>query len=132
MIRTRTCAYQGVRNASFLENLLYVINGWPLTEASVIAKFIWAVTFHWLLVSRRKITLYSLQKSLVAKNHMLLVAKFTRCRSCLLKKSLVTRCKTGSLLVAEVACFKDHSFLIVKLAPCTLQIYLLLVTRYSN
>ena len=24
------CAYQGVRNVSFLENLVYVLNGWPL------------------------------------------------------------------------------------------------------
>ena len=29
MICTRTCAYQGVRNISFSENLAYVLNGWP-------------------------------------------------------------------------------------------------------
>ena len=29
LIRTRTCAYQGVRNVSFSENLAYVLNGWP-------------------------------------------------------------------------------------------------------
>ena len=63
---------------------------------------------------------------------MLLGANFTRCRSCLLKKSLVTRCKTGSLLVAEVACDKNHSLLTVKFARCILQIYLLLVTCYNN
>ena len=27
LIRTRTCAYQGVRNVSFSENLAYVLNG---------------------------------------------------------------------------------------------------------
>ena len=31
LIRTRTCAYQGVRNVSFSENFAYVLNGWPLT-----------------------------------------------------------------------------------------------------
>ena len=29
LIRTRTCAYQGVRNVSFPENFVYVLNGWP-------------------------------------------------------------------------------------------------------
>ena len=29
VIRTRTCAYQGVRNVSFPENFVYVLNGWP-------------------------------------------------------------------------------------------------------
>ena len=29
LIRTRTCAYQGVRNVSFSENVAYVLNGWP-------------------------------------------------------------------------------------------------------
>ena len=28
LIRTRTCAYQGVRNASFSGNFAYVLNGW--------------------------------------------------------------------------------------------------------
>ena len=27
LIRTRTCAYQGVRNVSFSENFAYVLNG---------------------------------------------------------------------------------------------------------
>ena len=27
LIRTRTCAYQGVRNVSFSENVAYVLNG---------------------------------------------------------------------------------------------------------
>ena len=30
LIRTRTCAYQGVRNVSFSGNFAYVLNGWPL------------------------------------------------------------------------------------------------------
>ena len=29
LIRTRTCAYQGVRNISFSENFAYVLNGSP-------------------------------------------------------------------------------------------------------
>ena len=32
LIRTRMCAYQGVRNVSFPENFAYVLNGWPLIE----------------------------------------------------------------------------------------------------
>ena len=36
LIRTRTCAYQGVRNVSFSENFAYVLNGWlhPSKEQS--------------------------------------------------------------------------------------------------
>ena len=32
LISTRTCAYQGVRNVSFLENFAYVLNGWCLHQ----------------------------------------------------------------------------------------------------
>ena len=32
LIRTHTCAYQGIRNVSFLENFAYVLNGWPPCE----------------------------------------------------------------------------------------------------
>ena len=32
LIRTRTCAYQGVRNVSFSENFAYVLNGWHQTK----------------------------------------------------------------------------------------------------
>ena len=32
LIRTRKCAYQGVRNVSFSEHFAYVLNGWPLSE----------------------------------------------------------------------------------------------------
>ena len=32
LIRTRTCAYQGVSNISFSENFAYVLNGWPLID----------------------------------------------------------------------------------------------------
>ena len=31
-IRTRTCAYQRVKNISFSENFAYVLNGWTLTN----------------------------------------------------------------------------------------------------
>ena len=72
--------------------------------------------------SLQKISRYLLQKSLLAKNHF------------------VTRCKTPSLLVAEVARCKDHSLLAVKFRCCTLQIYSLFFTccrkiqftRYEN
>ena len=30
LIRTRTCAYQGIRNISFLGDLAYVLNEWSL------------------------------------------------------------------------------------------------------
>ena len=33
LIRTFTCAYQGVRNVSFSENVAYVLNGWPLRHS---------------------------------------------------------------------------------------------------
>ena len=46
LIRTRTCAYQGVRNVSFSENFAYVLNAWPLTapisESSQIHVFLQA------------------------------------------------------------------------------------------
>ena len=32
VIRKRTCAYQGVRNVSFLENFVYVLNEWSQTQ----------------------------------------------------------------------------------------------------
>ena len=57
--------------------------------------------------SLQKITRYLLQKLLVAKNHSLLVAEVARC-----KKSLVTRCKIHSLLVAKI-----HSSLFMKKPP---------------
>ena len=36
LIRTRTCAYQGVRNASFSENLAYVLNEWSPIKLTMI------------------------------------------------------------------------------------------------
>ena len=108
------------------------------------------VTFHSLLVIRYKITRYSLQKLLVAKNinrYLLQILLFNRCRSCLLQNItryllqilLVVRCescslqKNHSLLVAEVdrckkllvICCKIRSLLVAEVAPC--KIYLLLV-----
>ena len=50
------------------------------------------IEIHSLLVTRCKITSYSFQNSLV-----------TRCRSCLSQRSLITRCKIRTLLVAEGA-----------------------------
>ena len=42
LIHTRTCAYQGVRNVSFSENLAYVLNGWPpMTKSSSNAHNVW-------------------------------------------------------------------------------------------
>ena len=32
LIRTRTCAYQGVKNVSFSEDFAYLLNGWPLAN----------------------------------------------------------------------------------------------------
>ena len=32
LIRTRTCAHQGVKNVSFSKNYAYVFNEWPLKE----------------------------------------------------------------------------------------------------
>ena len=55
--------------------------------------------------SLQKITRYSLQKLLVAKNHSLLVAVVARC-----KTSLATRCKIRSLLVAVMFFFIHTSF----------------------
>ena len=36
LIRTRTCAYQKVRNVSFSENFTYVLNGWPQMKSKEI------------------------------------------------------------------------------------------------
>ena len=36
LIRTRTCAYQGVRNVSFSENFAYVLNAWALSKLSLL------------------------------------------------------------------------------------------------
>ena len=36
LIRTSTCAYQGVRNVSFSENFAYVLNGWLFMTFSYI------------------------------------------------------------------------------------------------
>ena len=64
------------------------------------------------LITRCKITRYSLQNSLV-----------TRCRSCSLQKSILALCKIRSLLVAEI-----HSLLVVKFARYSLQKF----ARYFN
>ena len=38
LIRTRTCAYQGVRNVNFSENFAYVLNEWPLMPNTAITR----------------------------------------------------------------------------------------------
>ena len=38
LIRTLTCAYQGVRNVSFPENFAYVLDGWPRIGSD---EFLW-------------------------------------------------------------------------------------------
>ena len=72
---------------------------------------------HSLVVTRCKITPYSLQYSLVANNRpqMFQNSFVTRCRKLLVthcKKSLVTRCKMRLLFVAKVARFKIHCYLL--------------------
>ena len=97
-------------------------------EAQLFTRCSLLVEIHSLLVTRCKITRYLLQNSLVTRCRSCSLQKFTRyslqnslvtrCRSCSLqkitryslqnslvtrcKKSLVTRCKIHSLLVAEV------------------------------
>ena len=77
----------------------------------------------------------------IARRNFLLVAryslKFTRC-SLLIVKSLVTRCKIRSLIVAEVArckkslvtCCKILSLLVAKVVCC--KIHLLLVAEVAH
>ena len=78
---------------------------------------------HSLLVTRCKITRYSLQKSLVVKNPSLLVAKFARFSLLVakfarysLQKLLVV--KNHSLLVSEGIRCKNHSLLVAEFARC--------------
>ena len=78
--------------------------------------------------SVEKMNRYSLQKPLAPKNHSALVSNSVRCYSLenliIAKKSLVTRCKICSLLIAEVAhcknlvvtCFKIPSLLVAEVA----------------
>ena len=90
------------------------------------------VTFHSLLVTRWNLLVacYSWQKLLVAKKSLvtrckirsLLVAEILCC-----KKSLVTRCKISSFLVAEVAPCKKS--LITRCKICLL--FVAKVARYS-
>ena len=35
LIRTHTCAYQGVRNISFSDNFAYVLSGWPFINQNL-------------------------------------------------------------------------------------------------
>ena len=86
---------------------------------------------HLLVVTCFKITRYSLQNSLVVKNHSLFVVKFARY---LFQKLLIA--KNHSLLIAEFACYsfqklliaKNHSLLIAEFARTKKS----LVLRYEN
>ena len=84
-------------------------------------EFTGGVTFHSLLVTRCKITRYSLQNSLVTVTEItrcknLLV---TRCRSCSLQQSLITCCKIRSLRVEEITRCKNS--LVNRYRSCSLQ-----------
>ena len=87
------------------------------------------VTFHSLLVEKSRVTRCKIRSLLVAKNHSLLVAKFTRyslqkITRYSLQKLLVA--KNHSLLVAKFARYslqkllvaKNHSLLVAKFARC--------------
>ena len=67
-------------------------------------EFAGGVTFHSLLVTRCKITRYSLQNSLVT------VTEITRC-----KNLLVTRCNNRLLLVAKFARYALKKLLVAKI-----------------
>ena len=43
LIRTRTCAYQGVRNVSFSKNFASVLNGWPFSGIICHQHFLWLI-----------------------------------------------------------------------------------------
>ena len=45
LIRTRTCAYQGVRNVRFSQNFAYVINGCLLIKTIIINVVFWNLLF---------------------------------------------------------------------------------------
>ena len=90
------------------------------------------VTFHSLLVTRYKVTRYSLQSSLVTRCKNSLVTHY---RSCLLLKttryslqnSLVTRCRSCSLQkitrysLQKLLVAKNHSLLVAKFACYSLR-----------
>ena len=58
LIRTRMCAYQGVRNVSFSENFAYVLNGWPLID---LCELLFLVN-NWRFTAQGKIYLLDLEK----------------------------------------------------------------------
>ena len=104
------------------------------TRCSLLVAQIARYSLQKLLVAKNHLLLvanfarYSLQKLLAAKNHSLLVAEVARCKKSLVtrcKNSLVTRFKIRSLLVAKI-----HSLLVAKFARYSF--HNLLVTRGSQ
>ena len=80
------------------------------------------VTFHSLLVTRCKITRYSLQNSLVTCCRSCSLQKFTRYA---LQNSLVTRCRSCSL--QKFTRYSLQNSLVTRCRSCSLQ----KITRYS-
>ena len=54
LIRTRMCAYQGLRNVGFLEHFAYILNEWPLTWSTFLTRF--KSMFHFYIPWKRQIT----------------------------------------------------------------------------
>ena len=59
LIPTRTCAYQGVRNVSFLENFPYLLNEWALLSK----KYVFYITFSYYFSKREQIYSGALSKN---------------------------------------------------------------------
>ena len=126
MIPKSDAKFKEILTCGFKYDLRNSVNFHPTTRKSenftLMGSFCRGVTFtrclllveiHSLLVTRCKITRYSLQKLIVAKNHSLLAGEVARC-----KKSLVTRCKIRSLLVQKLLVVKNHSLLVAEVARC--------------
>ena len=110
-------------------------------EAYLFTRCLLLVQIHSLLVTRCKISRYSLRNSLVTRCRSCLLQnvtcyslqsyslkKITRyslqnslathCRSCSLQNSLVTRCKSCSLQISLVTCCKIRSVLVAEVSRC--------------
>ena len=70
LIRTRTCAYQGVRNVSFLESFAYVLNEWSLNHFGTPLYF----TLHFQLkhpvFNERKVALRAYSQKYIVNEHV--------------------------------------------------------------
>ena len=110
-------------------------------EAYLFTRCLLLVQIHSLLVTRCKISRYSLRNSRVTRCRSCLLQnvtcyslqsyslkKITRyslqnslathCRSCSLQNSLVTRCKSCSLQISLVTCCKIRSVLVAEVSRC--------------